>query len=683
MRSLKDGLAYQARAVKSGFVPSTFLFNQLIRLYSQNGLLREAHKLFDEMPQRNVYSSNALISAYVKARDLTRARALFDSATERDLVTYNSMLTGYVTVEGRESDALEWFDEMQSMRDRLKFDEFTLTAMLNLVAKLRVQCYGTQLHAYMVRTGNDTDKYVMSSLIDMYSKCGSFREAYRVFCESKVEVDLVSKNTIMAACCREGKMEVALDLFQRLPKLNDTVSWNTLISGYAQNGFEEESLNFFMKMRDSGFGWNEHTFASVLNACSSMRNSKLGKEIHAWVLREGVISNLFVKSALVDVYCKCGNIKYADLVYATIECENSFSTTSMIVGHSSQGNMSEARRLFDSLNEKNSIVWTALFTGYVKAQQCEAVFELLNEYRGNANISFDVPIIICLLGACALQAALDPGKQIHAYSLRKGMEMEEKLISATIDMYFKSGSTEYAGKIFQKLTGRDLILYNIMISGYANHGHEDQAMELYKEMLERGLKPDEVTFIALLSACRHSGLVEMGEKYFKSMVEDYKIVPEMDHYACMIDLYGRANRLEKAMGLMKKIPRNSDPVILGAFLNACKINRNLSLAREAAEQLLVIEEDNGSRYVQLANVFAAEENWAEMRKIREKMRGKETKKLAGCSWVYLENGIHAFTSGDTSHIKAEAIYSILEFLSADLRVLPNSSVGKITTLTLT
>ncbi|XP_039173157.1 putative pentatricopeptide repeat-containing protein At3g18840 [Eucalyptus grandis] len=532
------------------------------------------------------------------------------------------MLTGYVTVEGHESDALEWFDEMQLMRDRLKFDEFTLKAMLNLVAKLRVQCYGTQLHAYIVRTGNDTDKYVMSSLIDMYSKCGSFGEAYRVFCESKAEVDLVSKNTMMAACCREGKMEVALDLFQRLPELNDTVSWNILISGYAQNSFEEESLNFFMKMRDSGFGWNEHTFASVLNACSSMRNSKLGKEIHAWVLREGVISNLFVKSALVDVYCKCGNIKYADLVYATIECENSFSTTSMIVGHSSQG-------------------------------------------------------------ACALQAALDPGKQIHAHSLRKGMEMEEKLISATIDMYFKSGSTEYAGKIFQKLTGRDLILYNIMISGYANHGHEDQAMELYKEMLERGLKPDEVTFIALLSACRHSGLVEMGEKYFKSMVEDYKIVPEMDHYACMIDLYGRANRLEKAMGLMKKIPRNSDPVILGAFLNACKINRNLSLAREAAEQLLVIEEDNGSRYVQLANVFAAEENWAEMRKIREKMRGKETKKLAGCSWVYLENGIHAFTSGDTSHSKAEAIYSILEFLSADLRVLPNSSVGKITTLTLT
>ncbi|KAL3730667.1 hypothetical protein ACJRO7_027664 [Eucalyptus globulus] len=646
MRSLKDGLAYQARAVKSGFVPSTFLFNQLIRLNSQNGLLREAHKLFDEMPHRNVYSCNALISAYVKARDLTRARVLFDSATDRDLVTYNSMLTSYVTVEGCESDVLEWFDEMQPIRDCLKFDEFTLLAMLNLVVKLRVECYGTQLHAYMVRTGNDLDRYVMSSLIDMYSKCGSFGEACRVFCESKVEFDLVSKNTMMAACCREGKMEVTLDLFQRLPELNDS------------NGFEEESLNFFMKMRDSGFGWNEHTFASVLNACSSMQNSKLGKEIHAWVLR-GVISNLFVKSALVDVYCKCGNTKYADLVYAMIECENSFLTTSMIVVHSSQGNISEARRLFDSLNEKNSIVWTALFTGYVKAQECEAVFELVNEYRGNANISFDVPIIICLLGACALQATLHPGKQIHAYSLRKGMEMEEKLISATIDMYFKSGSTESTGKIFQKLTERDSILYNIMISGYANHGHEDQAMELSKEMLERGLKPDEVTFIALLSACRHSGLVEMGEKYFKSMVEDYKIVPEMDRYACMIDLYGRANQLEKAMDLMTKIPRNSDP-----------INRSLSLAREAAEQLLVIEEDNGSRYVQLAN-------------IREKMRGKETKKLAGCSWVYLKNGIHAFTSGDTLHSKAEAIYSILEFLSADLRVLPNSSVGKITTLTST
>ena len=665
MRSIKDGFRFHAHVVKNGITPTIFTFNQLINLYSKHGLLAEARNLFDEMPERNVFSWNAILWAYIKTQNLKQARGLFDSAPSKDLVTYNSMLSGYTNTAGFETDALKLFMEMQSLNDETRIDEFSLTRMLNLSAKLSMESYGKQLHSYMVKTANNLSEFAVSSLIDMYSKCGCFREAYQVFDGCAGELDLVSKNAIVAACCREGELEMGMNLFWRDLELNDVVSWNTLISGYVQNCCEEEALELFAHMKENKVRWNEHTIASLLSACAGLRSLKLGKEVHGWVLKHDFGSNPFISSGLVDVYCKCGNMKYAELVYAMIGTGNAFSVTSMIVGHSSQGNMVDARRLFDSLTEKNSIVWTALFSGYVKSQQCEAVLELFSEFRVKEAAVLDPLIVIGVLGACAMQAALNPGKQIHAYVLRIGIERDEKLVSAMVDMYSKSGNIKYAEKIFRRVSNTDAVLYNIMIAGYAHHGHENQAIQKFEEMLERGFRPDAITFVAILSACRHCGLVELGEKYFASM-KNYNILPEIDHYACMIDLYGRANQLEKAIAFMKRIPIEPDAVILGAFLNACRINRNTKLAKEAEEKLLRIEGDNGARYVQLANVYAAEGKWVEMGRIRRKMRENEIKKFAGCSWVYVENRVHIFTSGDISHSSAEAIYSMLLILTAEL-----------------
>ena len=667
MRSLKDGLMYHIQAIKAGFTPTIFASNQLIHLYSKHGLLREAHKLFDEMPERNVFSWNAIISAYIKSQNLPQARALFDAASSRDLVTYNSMLSGYVSAEGYEAHALKLFIDMHSVCEEIGIDEFTVSMMLNLTAKLSVVSYGRQLHSYMVKSASDFCGFAVSSLIDMYSKCGCFKEAYQVFggCGSGV-VDLVLKNAMVAACCREGKLEMASDIFWREPELNDMVSWNTLISGYAQHGFEEESLRLFFRMAESGFGWNEHTFASVLSACSGMKSLKLGKEVHAWVLKNGLSLNPFISSGIVDVYCKCGNMKYAESVCAAMGSGNSCAITSMIVGYASQGSMVEARRLFDSLLEKNSVVWMALFSGYVRSQQCEAVFELFCEFNAEEATVPDVLILFSLLSSCAIQAALDTGKQIHAYLLRLGIEINEKLITALVDMYSKCGNIAYAEKIFEIVIDRDSVLYNVMIAGYAHHGYVDEAIHHFKEMVDRGVRPDAVTFLALLSACRHSGLLEQGEEIFHSMRKDFNVLPEIDHYACMIDLYGRDNQLGKVVAFMKMIPTELDAAIWGVFLNACRINGNTIFAREVEEKLLRNIGDGGARYVQLANVYAAEGNWHDMGRIRKKMRGKEVKKLAGCSWVHIENGVHTFTSGDTSHSKAKEIYKCLACLTGEL-----------------
>ncbi|KAF5951628.1 hypothetical protein HYC85_009572 [Camellia sinensis] len=292
MRSLKEGLKFHGRAMKAGFTPTIFTSNQLITLYSKHGLIEDAQKLFDEMLERNVFSWNAIIWAHIQTQNLSHAQSLFESTPEKDSVTYNSMLSGFVKTDGYETHALELFLKMQSTRDWVKIDDFTLTTMLNLTAKLCVPLLGRQLQSFMVKTGNDSNGGVV--------------------------VDLVSKNVMVAACCREGELEMARNLFWTRPELNDTVSWNTLISGYAQNGYEEEAIKMFYCMLTNGFQRNEHTFASVLSACSSLKHLKLCKEVHAWVLKDGMSSNPFISSGIVDVYCKCGNMKYAESVHAAI-----------------------------------------------------------------------------------------------------------------------------------------------------------------------------------------------------------------------------------------------------------------------------------------------------------------------------------------------------------------------------
>ncbi|XP_010527586.1 PREDICTED: putative pentatricopeptide repeat-containing protein At3g18840 [Tarenaya hassleriana] len=668
MKWLQDSFLHQVHAIKAGFTLTIFSSNQLINLYSKNGFLREARKMFDEMPERNVFSWNAVISSYVRSGDLKGARELFEAAkSERDLVTYNTLLSGFAGCDGYESEAIEMLVYMQRLeKDGIRIDEFSVTTMLNLCAKLSNVCYGAQLHGFMVKTGNDASGFSVSSLIDMYSKCGYFNDAYSVYDGSGVKVvDSVAKNAMVAACFREGEVEKASSIFWRNPELNDAVSWNTMISGYAQNRYEEESLRIFVYMKESDVRWNNHTIASVLKALSSLKILKLGKGLHTWVLKNGLYSNQFISSGLVDVYCKCGKIEYAELVHSLYCCGCPYSISSMIVGHSSQRNVVEAKRLFDSLSEKNPVAWTAIFSSCLKSQQPEAIFELLREYTANVKELPESFVMVSILGAC-LQASMEPGKQIHAYILRTGISVNKKLITALVDMYSKCGSVEYAEKIFAKTSERDEVLYNAMISGFAHHGHESEAFHLFEEMTDNGFRPDEITFMAVLSACRHRGQIAAGEKYFNSMKELYNITPEVDHYTCMIDLYGKANRLDKALEFMKGIRVEEDAAILGALLEACKLNKNAELAKEVEEKLLKIEGYDGSRYVQLANIYASAGKWEEMGRIRKQMRGKELKKFVGCSWAYIENRVHTFISSDVSHPEKEDIYSMLDFLTKDL-----------------
>lgn len=677
MRGVRDGMKFQAIVLKSGNIPSIFTSNQLIHLYSNYGLIREANNVFDEMPDRNVYTWNAIIYAHMKTQNLSKAQLLFDASPCKNSVTYNTMITGYAANGGEacENQAVKLFLQMQQQQgegENARVDEFSLTTMLNLAAKLGYLSWGTQIHASMVKTANGHGPFAVSSLIDMYSKCRNFQDVCGVFFDGSSPVaEPFTKNAMVAACAREGELEMAKKIFLHEPEINDVVSWNTMVAGFVQNGDENAALEMFTCMVKEGYKWNEHTLASVLSACSGLKNLQVGKQLHSLVIKEGIFKNPFISSGVVELYCKSGNMKSAESVYAEIVPENSFAITSMIVGYSRKDEMLEAKRLFDCMVEKNYVVWTAMISGYVKSNQCKQAFELFGKFMAKHGETLDALMLVNLLRACSLQATVDPGKQIHGNMFRIGIEMDEVAVSAVVDMYSKCGNIKYARDVFQRLAiiSRDVVLYNVMIAGYAHHGHESEAIDLFEELIGNGLEPDAVTFLAILAACRHRGMVEAGEKYFSSMTEHYAILPESDHYACMIDLYGRANQLEKASLLMEKIPVQiqTDAVILGSFLNACKMNRNAQLAKAAENKLFNVERENGARYVQLASVYASEAKWDEKGRIMKNMRSNEVKKVAGCSWVHIGNRLHTFTSGDTTHSATQLVYATLECLLGELQ----------------
>ncbi|MQL75691.1 hypothetical protein Taro_008056 [Colocasia esculenta] len=664
MPGLSSVIRWTLPTSSSGLGAAVVRCNRLIEAYFKKGLLQKARQMFDEMPERNVFTWNTMISGYVKNNDLGGARLLFDAAPERDPVTYNSLISGYAR-EGCNGGAVELFAEMRQRGNQP--DQFTLTMMLNVAADMLDPYFGRQLHACVVKAWNDSDSFGMSSLIDMYSKCGCFSNAVEVFQGAGGNVDPVSKNAMVASCCREGRMDMAFDLFHGVTVSNDVVSWNTLISGCVQNGRAELALELFVGMWEDGVRWNEHTIASILGACSCLKWLNYGKQVHAWVLKNDMSSNSFISSGLVNFYCKCDELQYAEAVHAETCQGNVFAMTSMIVGHAGRGNMEEARRLFDSLDEKNSVALTALLSGYLQSQQYEAVFKHLREFIGKVETLIpDELVFVNVLIACSLQADLDHGRQVHAYMIRMGFKMEEKLGSALLDMYAKCGELKSATRIFENLSCRDRVIYNAMLAGFAHHGREKEALGLFEEMMSKGVRPDSVTFIAILSACRHGGLVEAGEKCFNAMKEDYGISSEIDHYSCMVDLYCRANQLDKAMSLIKNMPFEPDAIIWGTFLNACRTSGNTDVAKEVEEKLLRMEAHSGARYVQLANAFAAEGKWREVERIRGKMRGREAKKHAGCSWVHVDSRVNTFTSGDSSHSEADAIYAMLATMSAEM-----------------
>jgi pentatricopeptide repeat protein len=461
---------------------------------------------------------------------------------------------------------------------------------------------GRITHAHMIKTGVPNDVLVTNYLVNMYAKCGSVKDA--------------------------------LYLFEKMPE-RSLVSWNTVVSAYTQSENGIEAIKIVWRMQQEGVRPDKFTFTSVLRACATVMALAEGKQVHTLIVKSDTDSNVFVESALVDMYGKCGSIE-------------------------------EARQVFDKMPERNLVSWNAMIAGFAQNGEGE---EALNVFRQvqRAGVNQNQYTLSSALSACASLAAVQEGNQVHVVSIKTGFQYDVFVGSALVDMYAKCGSIKDAHSVFDKMPKRNVVSWNAMITGFAQHGRGNETLEIFEQMQQAGVKPNDITFVCVLSACSHAGLVNEGQHYFDSMTGDYGITPRIHHYACMVDLLGRAGHLYEAEDLINKMPYEPNAAVWGSLLGACRIHGHMELAQRAAERLFELEPQNAGNHVLLSNIYAAAGRWDDVEKVWKLMKDSGVKKDKGRSWIELKNKVHVFVVGDRSHPLTEEIYSVLERLTEQIK----------------
>eukprot|EP01018_Ginkgo_biloba_P030859 Gb_11981 [translate_table: standard] len=429
-------------------------------------------------------------------------------------------------------------------------------------------------------------------------------------------------------------MEDAHKLFDKIIEPN-VVSWTAMIAGYAQHGRVEEALKLFCRMQQAGSMPNQYTFGSVLKGCANLAAAEQGQQIHAHVVKFGLESEIFAGSALVDMYAKCRNTK-------------------------------DARTVFDKLRERDEVSWSGMIGAYAQNGCSEEALKLFYRMK-EVGVRMSPFALSSVLRACANIAANEQGKQVHVHTIYTGLDTNVFVGSALVDMYAKCGTIEHARLVFDKLPEPNLVSWNSIIIGYAQHGYGKEVIDLFDQMQHAGMKPDEITFIGVLSACAHVGLVNKGCCYFDSMKQDHGIAPRVDHYTCMVGLLGRAGRLVEAEALIKEMPFQPDSVVWRALLSACTIHGNMEIGKRVAQCILELEPRDHASSVMLSNIYAAAGRWDEVASVRKLMRDRGVKKEAGCSWIEVKNQVHSFMVGDILHPQMEAIYAKLEKLTEQMK----------------
>ncbi|KAF8387683.1 hypothetical protein HHK36_026337 [Tetracentron sinense] len=502
----------------------------------------------------------------------------------------------------------------------------------------------------------------LNHLINGYARNGHLNDARKLFDRSPESRNVVSWNSMISGYIKNDQMHYAQDLFDQMPN-RDVVSWNTMLAGFQQIKSPNKVIQCFVQMRRIGLKPNEFTFSTVSSAISNSIFKVLIPQLHAQIFCFAHGSCVFVASALMRGYAKLGcqislrqvfdeiSIKdvmswnalisgYMDLGYVDEACgafkmmpeRNIVSWTTLVTGYICNKNLSEARFNFNKMTERNVVSWTVMINGYRQNGQFIDALELFvlmwkSEIRPN-NFTFS-----SVLSACAGSSSLLMGKLVHLSILKLGLPVDVILSTSLIHMYIKCGEINGAIQIFESMPKKNLVSWNLIIGGYAGCGLGRKAVEEFERMLKDGFMPNQITFLNVLSACEDAGLVEEGERHFMSMETKFGIQAGMEHYACMVDIFGRAGQLEKAEKLIKGMPFEPDMFVWGALLGACRLNSSLELGLLAAEEMYKLGKNHPALYLKLSKIHGDRGVWSsaiEFRKMMKEMRAKEQK--AG-SWV--------------------------------------------------
>ncbi|XP_031247700.1 pentatricopeptide repeat-containing protein At5g66520-like [Pistacia vera] len=413
-----------------------------------------------------------------------------------------------------------------------------------------------------------------------------------------------------------------------------TFAFNTIIRGYAEAGLGHEAIRLYIQMRCKGLEPDNFTHPILLKACGSL---KQGKAVHSLVAKnQDFKSEIHSLTRLITFYCGFGDID-------------------------------SARLLFDKMADRNVVTWTAMINGYVKQNRYKEGIDLFYQMR-NCGVEINELTLVSVLSACASLGALEMGKWVHRFIYKNRIFLNHKLGAAVIDMYAKCGYIDEASNVFKIVPEKSVCTWNSIIGGLAMHGSGEEALERFYEMQMSGIKPDDITLIAVLSACTHSGLVEKGKEIFCKMRSGYEIEPNIKHYGCFIDLLCRAGLLDEAYKVVRNMPMEPNAVLWGTLLTACAANSNVvELSETAMEHLIKLEPFNDGNYVLMSNIYAANERWDDVAKMRRLMKERRIEKNPGCSLIEINNVVHEFMVGDGRHPRSEDIYSMLEDVAISLR----------------
>ncbi|XP_022870766.1 pentatricopeptide repeat-containing protein At2g03880, mitochondrial isoform X1 [Olea europaea var. sylvestris] len=673
-----------------------FLFdaNKYLKELANSGRIDEARKVFDAMPKRDEFSWNTMISGYANLGRFVEARTLFDETPKMSAITWASFISGYCKM-GCEIESIELFWQM--LCEGHKPSKFVLGNVLRMCSIKRLLSRGEQTQGYAIKTQFDRDVFIVTGLIDMYVKC-----------------------------CRVLEAEY---LFKKMASGKNHVTWTAMINGYSLNSDADKAIQCFRGMRSEGVEANQYTFPAVLTACGSVSDLMFGVQVHSCVVHGGFGDNVFVQSALVNMYAKCGDLRSARKALESREVVDVISWNAMIVGcvrqgssedalslfrtmhakrmefdeftypsilnalaskkdvingksvHSlifktgfenyklvsnalvdmcaKQNDLDSASKVFNFLEEKDVVSWTSLVTGCAHNGRHEEALKFFCEMRTDG-INPDQIVTASILSSCAELALLDFGLQVHANFIKSELGTSLSVDNSLITMYGNCGCLEHVNKIFASMQIRNVITWTALIVGYAQNGKGMESLRFYDEMIACGTKPDYITFIGLLFSCSHAGLVELGRYYFESMVKDYGIRPGPDHYACMIDLLGRSGKMHEAQSLLEEMDIKPDATVWKALLAACRVHRNVNLAKRAATALFELEPRDAVPYVMLSNIYSATGNWEEAAAVRRLMKSRGISKEPGRSWMEVNSKVHTFVSEDRNHPNADEIYLKLD-----------------------
>ena len=583
----------------------------------------------------NGFAASRLVAfcALSESKELDYCTRILYQIKEPNVFSWNAAIRGYVESGDIEGGFMLY--KRMLLGGTLKPDNHTYPLLLKGCCGQSLSCVGLGILGHVLKFGFECDVFVHNASITMLLWCGELSVAYNVFNKSRVR---------------------------------DLVTWNSMITGCVKRGLAIEAIKIYKEMEAEKVRPNEITMIGMISSCSQLQDLTLGKEFHCYIEEHGLEFTIPLTNALMDMYVKCGELLAARVLFDNMAQKTLVSWTTMVLGYARFGFLDVAREILYKIPEKSVVPWNAIISGCVQAKHGKEALALFHEMQ-TSKIEPDKVTMVNCLSACSQLGALDVGIWIHHYIERHKLSIDVALGTALVDMYAKCGNIARALQVFEEIPQRNCLTWTAVICGLALHGNAQDAISYFSKMIHIGIVPDEITFLGVLSACCHGGLVEEGRKYFSEMSSKFNVSPKLKHYSCMVDLLGRAGHLEEAEELVKNMPMAADAAVLGALFFACRVYGNVQIGERTAFKLLEIDPQDSGNYVLLASMYSEATMWKEARSARKLMNDKGVEKTPGCSLVEINGIVHEFVVRDVSHPQSEWIYECLVTLTKQLELL--------------